>query len=65
MKFLLSSIICAVSVLAILGCSQSMAFTPTTALHRSITVTTFWVGEDASSENAYIANAASAWDDHW
>jgi len=34
-------------------------------LHKDITVTIFWTGEDATSENGYIANIASAWDDLW
>ena len=33
--------------------------------HTAITTTLFWVGEDASDENAYISNAPSAWDDDW
>ncbi len=34
-------------------------------LHRDITATLFWIGEDADIENGYIANHASAWDDDW
>lgn len=34
-------------------------------LHRQIRSTVFWVGEEASLENKYIANAASAWDRDW
>jgi len=34
-------------------------------LHRRITATVFWVGEEATSENAHIANVASSWDEHW
>jgi hypothetical protein len=33
--------------------------------HKNISTTIFWVGEDASKENANIANIASAWDDMW
>lgn len=34
-------------------------------IHKNITVTTFWVGEKASSENGFISNIASAWDENW
>jgi hypothetical protein len=34
-------------------------------LHQNITTTTFWVGEPASSENGYISNTQSAWDEKW
>ncbi|APT75920.1 hypothetical protein LN42_05650 [Marinitoga sp. 1137] len=34
-------------------------------LHKDITVTIFWVGEDASEENGYITNTPSAWDEKW
>ena len=34
-------------------------------LHKNITVTNFYVGELASSDNGYIPNVASAWDDIW
>lgn len=34
-------------------------------LHENISVTLFWVGEKASSENNFISNAQSAWDDKW
>ncbi|MFA7319534.1 MAG: hypothetical protein WC022_02975 [Parcubacteria group bacterium] len=34
-------------------------------LHQNITVTTFWIGEDASGSNAFISNAKSAWDENW
>ncbi len=33
--------------------------------HKNITVTYFWVGEAASSENGFISNLASAWDENW
>jgi hypothetical protein len=33
--------------------------------HRNISATVFWVGEPADADNGYIANNASAWDDHW
>ncbi len=34
-------------------------------IHKNITVTIFWIGEEATSENGYIANTDSAWDDMW
>jgi len=34
-------------------------------LHTAITATVFWVGEAASPDNDWIANAASAWDPNW
>lgn len=34
-------------------------------LHENIIVTTFWVGEEASRDNAFIQNKESAWDTKW
>ncbi len=34
-------------------------------LHKNITTTIFWVGENASNQNGNIPNLASAWDDMW
>ena len=34
-------------------------------LHKNISTTTFWTGENGSSENGNIPNLASAWDDMW
>lgn len=34
-------------------------------LHRQITSTVFWAGEDASNDNKHISNSPSAWDDQW
>jgi len=34
-------------------------------LHRSITATIFWVGEEAGPANGGIPNLASVWDDMW
>jgi len=34
-------------------------------LHENVTVTNFYVGERADSQNGYIPNTASAWDDIW
>ncbi len=33
--------------------------------HRGIVTTIFWAGEPADSDNGYISNAASAWDETW
>lgn len=33
--------------------------------YRTVTATFFWVGEQPTADNAYIANVASAWDGHW
>lgn len=32
---------------------------------KKATATVFWVGEDATEENAFIHNSASAWDQEW
>lgn len=34
-------------------------------LHRDITATEFWVGEEANADNGFISNASSCWDDLW
>lgn len=34
-------------------------------IHKNITVTLFWIGEEGSSDNGNIPNIASAWDDNW
>ncbi len=34
-------------------------------LHQGITSTVFWIGEEASGENGWIANDDSAWDELW
>ncbi len=34
-------------------------------LHKNITATVFWVGEESGPENDYIPNLQSAWDDKW
>lgn len=34
-------------------------------IHKNISVTLFWVGEDASKDNKQISNNPSAWDDYW
>jgi endo-alpha-1,4-polygalactosaminidase (GH114 family) len=34
-------------------------------IHKNITVTIFWTGENASSANRNIPNLVSAWDDMW
>jgi hypothetical protein len=39
--------------------------TSTYPLHRNITATYFWAGEDAGKDNKDISNLSSAWDDSW
>ncbi len=34
-------------------------------IHQNITVTYFWVGEPADSNNGYIPNSQSSWDVNW
>ena len=34
-------------------------------LHSNIITTIFWVGEPADSDNGYISNVPSAWDEQW
>jgi hypothetical protein len=34
-------------------------------LHENISVTIFWIGEEASEENNFISNNQSAWDNNW
>jgi len=34
-------------------------------LHKDITVTIFWIGEQGNEENGFIPNTQSAWDDNW
>jgi hypothetical protein len=34
-------------------------------IHKNISVTFFWIGEDASEDNKEISNNSSAWDDFW
>ena len=34
-------------------------------LHKNIVATMFWVDKPSSSDNSYISNDASAWDDEW
>lgn len=34
-------------------------------LHENISVTIFWVGEEATEDNGFISNLQSAWDDRW
>jgi hypothetical protein len=46
------------------GCDSS-SVANSYLLHENVTTTTFWVGESASAENAYITNVESAWDSMW
>ncbi len=34
-------------------------------LHKNISVTIFWAGEEAGEDNGFISNLQSAWDDRW
>jgi hypothetical protein len=34
-------------------------------IHKNIMTTYFWIGEDASSDNSWISNHHSAWDELW
>ena len=34
-------------------------------VHENITVTIFWIGEEAKEENGWVPNTRSAWDDKW
>jgi hypothetical protein len=47
--------------------SPAQSNPPTTSypVHGNISVTFFWVGEESSSDNGYIPNSQSAWDDNW
>jgi hypothetical protein len=47
--------------------SQTQGTTATALVfnHTNITTTYFWAGEQASADNGYIANTASAWDEQW
>lgn len=38
---------------------------PSTAGTHNVVTTMFWVGEIASSDNGFIANTSSAWDENW
>ncbi len=44
--------------------TAKVAFSPAPAFKQAIT-TMFWVGEQATRENGYIANVQSFWDRHW
>ncbi len=47
------------------GSSEERPQNTTYTLHKDITVTIFWAGEEAGEENGDIANLSSAWDDMW
>jgi hypothetical protein len=34
-------------------------------MHKNVVSTLFWIGESKNSDNAYISNGTSAWDDRW
>jgi len=56
-----------VTLLSIYGCSGGSSLDEDNSykIHKDITSTIFWVGEESSSENGGIANLASAWDEEW
>jgi uncharacterized protein YceK len=63
-------ILLAISILAlIIGCgSVSDRVTVNKdgyIIHKNITTTLFWIGEESHSDNQYIPNLASAWDGMW
>ncbi len=61
-------LIAIVAILAFSGCAGEgigMHKTGAYPLHRGVSVTVFWVGEESSKDNGYIPNAQSAWDDEW
>ncbi len=64
-KYFIASII----VLLISGCNdKNIVSNPslsTYPIHKNITVTYFWIGEPADSENGYIPNSESSWDINW
>ena len=45
--------------------SDAARTTKLPTIKKSIVTTTFWVGEDGSSDNQYISNVSSAWDEEW
>lgn len=51
------------------GCGKSDSVSSDTrydfTLHKEISVTYFWIGEQGDADNGNIANIQSAWDDNW
>lgn len=48
-----------------IACGTTKNSSGSYTLHKDITVTVFWIGEEGSSENENIPNISSAWDDSW
>jgi len=67
---IMNYILIIVIIILLMGCANLNIISPNEnnhhyPLHQNITVTLFWVGEEASEENGYISNMQSAWDDKW
>jgi hypothetical protein len=45
--------------------AQLATTTITYPIHSNINATTFWAGEGATADNAYISNVPSYWDEQW
>lgn len=56
-------LIFAIATIALSGCVDNNL--NSNILHRDITVTYFWIGEEESEDNYNISNAQSVWDDSW
>ena len=73
--FITKKIIFIITLIFLVGCGQgadpvnlneeSINNETANILHKDITATIFWVGEEASNKNKNIPNLASAWDDMW
>lgn len=57
-------LICWAALAALAGGPPSEGPAPL-PVHRGITCTVFWVGEQVQNERGAISNSASAWDDEW
>jgi len=58
----------AVIGIVIINCGLAFSAATTSGVyptHTNIGTTYFWVGEGATSDNGYISNSPSAWDDSW
>ena len=62
---LFSTIICCLLLSACNDKSNTTEEKINYTLHKNITSTIFWIGEDASSDNGNISNLPSAWDENW
>lgn len=63
MTLLNTIIIMAVSIVS--GCGGSDTTGSSFPVHKNVTVTFFWVGEEGDADNGYIPNIQSAWDNNW